>query len=294
MDFERIEKIKRLAIISLFVDDELMDLLALKGGNALDIVYRISPRASIDLDLSIEGEFKSVEIDTIRLRIERALRRIFNENGFMVFDVTLVERPEVRNPGTPNFWGGYRLEFKIVGPDEYSEKAADIAALRRRAEVVGPANVKKLRVDISKHEYCEPKIPKDLDGYTVYVYPPEMIALEKLRAICQQTQEYCEAIGKSHREGRARDFFDVYTVLERYRIDLTAPKNVDLMRRVFAAKKVALDLISRISDSREFHRPDFKAVENTVKSKVKLRDFDFYFEYVVGECKKLAQALGIV
>jgi predicted nucleotidyltransferase component of viral defense system len=85
MDFERIEKIKRLAIISLFVDDELMDMLALKGGNALDIVYGISPRASIDLDLSIEDDFDADEIDSIRRRIERALQRIFNENGFEVF-----------------------------------------------------------------------------------------------------------------------------------------------------------------------------------------------------------------
>lgn len=112
MDYERLEKIKRVAIIALFVDDELMDTLALKGGNALDIVYRISPRASIDLDLSIESEFRSDEIDSIRHRIERALRRIFNENGFMVFDVTLAERPEVRNPGTPNFWGGYQLSSR--------------------------------------------------------------------------------------------------------------------------------------------------------------------------------------
>lgn len=82
MDFERLEKIKSLAIIALFVDDDLMDTFALKGGNALDIVYKITPRASIDLDLSIESDFDSAEIDSIRLRIEQALRRIFNENGF--------------------------------------------------------------------------------------------------------------------------------------------------------------------------------------------------------------------
>ena len=293
MEHERLERIKRLTIIALFVDDELMDTLVLKGGNALDIVYRISSRASIDLDLSIEGEFDSAEIDSIKLRIEKALLRVFNENGFDVFDVKLEERPEVRGPGTPDFWGGYQLEFKLADRDVYSEKSTDIAALRRNAEVVGPRNIKKLRVDISKREYCEPKIPKDLDGYTVYVYPPEMIALEKLRAICQQTQEYCDSIGKSHREGRARDFFDIYTVLEHYGIDLTAPKNADLIKRVFAAKNVSLDLISTIADSREFHRPDFKAVENTVKPQTRIRDFDFYFDYVVDECKRLAEALGI-
>lgn len=210
-----------------------------------------------------------------------------------MFDVRLAERPEVRCPDTPDFWGGYQLEFKIVSRDEYSEKVKDIRDLRRNAQVVGPRNRKKLRVDISKCEYCAPKIPHDLDGYTVYVYPPEMIALEKFRAICQQTQEYCDAIGKSHREGRARDFFDIYTIVEHFGIDLAAPQNTDLMRRVFAAKDVPLDLISTVSDSREFHRTDFIAVESTVKPQMKIRDFDFYFDYVVRQCELLVQALGI-
>lgn len=293
MDLEQLERIKRLAIIALFVDDDLMDILVLKGGNALDIVYRIAARASLDLDLSIESEFDAGEIESIRYRIERALGRIFKENGYEVFDVTLVERPDVVGPGTPPFWGGYQLEFKLIDKEEYSRRAANIQDLRRNAEVVGPNNRRKLRVDISKCEYCAPKTQADLDGYTVYVYPPEMIVLEKLRAICQQTEKYCKIIGKSHREGRARDFFDIHTVIDHFGIDLTAPQNIDLVRRVFAAKNVPIDLISTVSDSREFHRQDFKAVEDTVKPRVKIKDFDYYFDYVVRQCELLAQALGI-
>ncbi len=293
MDFDQLERIKKLTIIALFMDDDLMDTLVLKGGNALDIVYKIAQRASIDLDLSIENEFDSTEIDSVRSRIEKALMRVFNENGYDIFDVRLAETPDVVSPDDPPFWGGYQLEFKVISREKYSHKAANIHDLRRNAEIVGPHNRRKLRVDISKHEYCARKTQVDLDGYTVYVYPPEMIVLEKLRAICQQTEEYCKTIGKSHREGRARDFFDIHTVLEHFRINLTASQNIDLVRRVFAAKKVPLDLISKISLSREFHRSDFKAVENTVKPKVKIRDYDYYFDFVVGQCRLLAQALGI-
>ena len=50
VDLDRIEKIKRLAIIAMFSDDDLMERLVLKGGNALDIVYEIGSRASMDLD----------------------------------------------------------------------------------------------------------------------------------------------------------------------------------------------------------------------------------------------------
>ena len=36
--------------------DILMEKLVLKGGNALDLVHRIGGRASMDIDLSIDGE----------------------------------------------------------------------------------------------------------------------------------------------------------------------------------------------------------------------------------------------
>jgi hypothetical protein len=44
-ELERLETIKIHAIIAMFSDDELMEKLVLKGGNALDLIYRISPRA---------------------------------------------------------------------------------------------------------------------------------------------------------------------------------------------------------------------------------------------------------
>ena len=45
-----LDYIKELAIVSMFADDTLMDALVLKGGNALDLIYRISLRSSVDVD----------------------------------------------------------------------------------------------------------------------------------------------------------------------------------------------------------------------------------------------------
>lgn len=56
MDLRKIEQIKKLALIALFSDDDLMNTLVLKGGNALDLIYRVDNRASLDLDFSIEGQ----------------------------------------------------------------------------------------------------------------------------------------------------------------------------------------------------------------------------------------------
>ncbi|MFH1883416.1 MAG: hypothetical protein ABIL62_11975 [Planctomycetota bacterium] len=46
LDLDKLEQIKRIAIIALFSDDDLMDSLVLKGGNALDMIYGVAQRAS--------------------------------------------------------------------------------------------------------------------------------------------------------------------------------------------------------------------------------------------------------
>lgn len=42
MNVELVNKIKRITIIALASDDELMETIVLKGGNAIDLVYRKS------------------------------------------------------------------------------------------------------------------------------------------------------------------------------------------------------------------------------------------------------------
>jgi len=44
MELEKLELIKKLAIISMFSNDRMLDMLVLKGGNALDIIYNIADR----------------------------------------------------------------------------------------------------------------------------------------------------------------------------------------------------------------------------------------------------------
>jgi len=291
---DKFEEIKRLTLIGLFSDDDLMDTLVLKGGNALDIVYRIAPRASLDIDLSIENDFDLTQIGQLRDRIEKALKRIFNEGGYEIFDITLEEKPEGICRDTLGFWGGYQLQFKLIPVGQFKAASGNLDALRRKAEIIGPRNRRKFHVDISRCEYCRGKTPVDIDGYTIYVYTPAMIAIEKLRAICQQTQEYCEFIGKSHRQARARDFFDIHTTIEHFQLDLGTPANLELLSGIFSAKRVPLHLLGAMREHREFHRPDFTALVETLKPGVKVCGFDYYFDYVANQCDRLVQALGIV
>jgi hypothetical protein len=149
---------------------------------------------------------------------------------------------------------------------------------------VGPEHRRKFKISISKKEYCAIKGQSELDDYTVYVYTPEMIVCEKLRAICQQMPDYTPNTTPT---ARARDFFDIYTVMEHFGMGAIASPSAALLKNIFKAKQVPLSLIGKIAEFREYHRPDFASVEATVKPNRRLKDFDFYFDYVVEKSGEL-------
>lgn len=291
MDLKKLEEIKKLAIIAMFSDDVLMDTLVLKGGNALDIVYQIANRSSIDLDFSIEQDFDCPV--TFCNRIENTLKKSFRENGYHIFDLTITPRPKETKPNMPDFWGGYDVNFKIVDRVIFEAMQDSYEDLRRNATVVGTRNKKTFNIQISKGEYCNHKREYDLGGYSIFVYSPEMIVFEKLRSICQQMKQY-----KYRHEtatARARDFFDIFTILSYFvDIHITSDENLALMRKVFSAKEVPLELLRYIKDYKDFHAPDFSSLKDTVKPDVSLKDYDYYFEYVDSLSNNLCQALGIV
>ena len=284
MDLDKLDIIKRIAIIALFSEDDLMDYFVLKGGNALDIVYKIADRASLDLDFSTDRSFSTPEIRVVNEKIRKVLIESFKANGFEAFDMQFRQVPESTKVPPPDFWGGYLIEFKVIEKSKFAELRNDPRALRVNAIEVGPEHRRKFKISISKLEYCATKEPRELEDYTIYVYTPEMIVFEKLRAICQQMSEYAPNTTPA---ARARDFFDIYTVMKHFRIDLLGSQSNALLRNIFEAKKVPLWLIGNIKEHREYHRPDFTSVEATVKPNRKLKDFDFYFDYVVHQCERL-------
>jgi hypothetical protein len=286
-ELERQERIKKLTIIAMFSDDALMERLVLKGGNALDLVHRVSARSSVDVDLSIDGDFTEDEQLTLCARIEKALFETFRSDGYRVFDVKLEKQPPQLSAELEDFWGGYRVTFKLIGLDRYEELKEDIEALRRNAEQLGQGT--KFLVEISKHEFTAGKTQHELDGFVVFVYTPEMIVCEKLRAICQQMPEYASIVQRLGRPGsaRARDFVDIQMLVSRYKIDLTTAENRELLARVFAAKRVKLSLLRKVDKYREFHRTDYPAVAATVKAGVTLKDFDWYVDFVLALIRQL-------
>lgn len=292
METNQLLEIKKLALISMFTDDNLVDIMVLKGGNVLDLVYDVAFRSSVDLDFSIEREFDVEQFNVIKGKIRKSLQDTFRTGGYHVFDVCCTERPRCITADMKDFWGGYRIEFKVIEESQYRLFADHPRNLRTHAHQLGPGHRKAFKIDISKFEYCKPKQAREIEGCTVYVYTPEMLVFEKLRAICQQMPEYLKEVNNPSQSARARDFFDIFTILENFKaIEFTNEENSKLLKNIFLAKRVPLKLIGCIPKYREFHRQDFSSVENTAKPTTPLKTFDFYFDYVVENCCKVLKPL---
>ena len=283
-DLEITDRIKRLVIVAMVTDDELLARLVLKGGNLLDIAYGISTRASVDIDFSVDGELNSVA--NLGDRLKKSLIATFEPEGLTPFDFKFEAVPPHLSDDMKSFWGGYKIRLKIIESDRYATLSGNIEQLRKQAIRVGKRGSTTFTIDISNHEYCEEKERWTIDGFTVYGYSPSMIVAEKLRAICQQMPSYAKKV-KMNRRARARDFVDIKVIVDEFTIDFRDPSFQTICEHTFAAKHVPLGLLQDIEQYREYHREDFRSVQDNVKAGVKLESYDTYVDFVVGRCKEL-------
>lgn len=260
-----------------------MDLLVLKGGSALDIIHRVSGRASIDIDLSLNGNFPFSN-EEASIRLKKCLDTTFIDKGLRVFDYSFREVPPILTDDFRSFWGGFQVTFKLIEDSMFSAEPAEHERMRREALMIG--NKGQFQIDISKHELCDGKMHADLDGFRVAVYTPEMIVAEKLRAICQQDEIYGNLLKKEVRQ-RARDFVDIDMIREQFRLDLSCDGFGVLLSDMFKAKHVPLRLLGNVCKYREFHRIGFASVGDTIRVGTSLHAFDYYFERVEALCEDL-------
>ena len=288
-----LDEIRKLAIISLFTDDYLLNKLVLKGGNALFLIYGIDERSSIDIDLSMESDFKENELQLIKTILRKSLEDTFIRKNLIVFDFRFEIRPSILDNKYKNFWGGYRIYFKIIDKDTYNLYKDDLSAIRKDSFVVGPKNIRNFKIDISKYEICKPKNELELDGFTIYVYSLIMIIYEKLRAICQQLEEYSNHV-RTNRTPRARDFYDIYTIIKKkpeLENDLYSMNNLNILKEMFEIKRVPINFLNKINLDRDYHRDNFYSVRDTIFVKDEIKDFDYYFDFVENICKKITGLL---
>lgn len=287
----RLERIKELAVIGMFSDDTLMETLVLKGGNALDLIYKLSARASVDVDFSMQADFPG-GLEALRTKVQLSLTQTYAEAGLRAFDFKVEDRPATISENLKPFWGGYGIEFKLIEEAKYKTFSEDLEALRRNAIDLGKGT--KFLIDVSRFEHLGDRVERDFHGYVVFVYSPEMILAEKLRALCQQMKEYGPIVNRE-RPGasRARDFVDIYLIATQGGVDMTIAKNRNLLENVFKAKRVPLDFLNLLPQYKAFHEASFDSVKDTLKSGHELHGFDFYFSFVVDLINKLESSRDI-
>jgi hypothetical protein len=283
MNAEFFDWVKRRTLVGISSNPRLRNALVLKGGSLLDIAFNVKARISIDLDFSIEGDLVAEEA---LAECEAALKVAFAPEGYRVIDVRIIEKPPTISEELKDFWGGYSIEFKLVTAINFAQYKDDLGRMRRIAVPISINGSTILRIDISKFEYCEGKQPFNVDGTEFFGYSPEMVVAEKLRAICQQMPEYRQMV-KKHLAGRARDFVDLHMLIQEFHINLANPEFHEILRSVFAAKKVPLRLLGKITHHREDHQGDFVAVLDTIRPGFELEDLDFYVDFIVRECQQL-------
>jgi hypothetical protein len=278
-----LESIKKAGIVAMFADDELMDLLVLKGGNAMDVVLEVNSRASVDLDFSMGDD---LDYEVVGPKLERTLQSTYDLHGYFAFDVKMSPRPGKMPLELASFWGGYLVEFKLISKQRADEVGRDLETMRREAIRLGEGS--KFTIDISRFEYVEDKLAYELDGYRIYVYSPEMIVCEKLRAICQQMPEYASIIKrKGLGNQRARDFVDIEALIRKFDVDLATDRAKHMVQEMFALKRVPLQFLELIPGTRDFHALGYEEVKAAMKPGVKVEPFDYYFEFVIDQCNKL-------
>lgn len=282
------EKIRLTVITALFTDDMLMELLVLKGGNALNLVHKIGSRASVDLDFTVQGDFADMQ-DAER-RMIRCLEDRFEEHGLAVFEASLARVPDAPPESDPwPEWGGYRLTFKLIETNHVKGDQDDPGKRQRESLVTGPEQKRVFRVDFSKYEGSPDAQLAEIDDYRIVVYSPAMIAAEKLRAICQQMKEYDR---RGHPAPRPADFYDVSTIVDAGVVALTSSEFLEILRTCFDAKTVPIALLGKVREYREFHREAWQKARESIVGESE--EFDVYFDYVCRLCDEVLEALGVI
>lgn len=288
MDLQKLRKIRKMALIAIFADDYLLEKFVLKGGSAIDLAYKIDGRASIDIDVSMENDFNNDEFEEVKTKLEMSLNNIFQEEGFFVFDYKFDRSPLKKASNQPFFWGGYSVEFKFISADKKDIIIENLDKARQLAEVVNQGNGKKFTIDISKFEYCKEKMEVEIDGYTVYVYTPKMLVIEKLRAICQGMKEY--KLNHCLKPARTRDFYDIYLLVQSFEIQFSS-QDKELIEAVFKIKEVEIDLLGNIEKYRKHYYQGIGSLYDTIPTD-RVLNFDVYFEFVLNIVKELLPEMG--
>ena len=276
------DEIRNTILKAIYSDSDLKENLVLKGGNALKL-YNITDRSSQDLDFSIKESIR-YEKENEGKKLQDLISDAFQQVGFLVVGFEFIEKPKKRKEDLPPFWGGYKISFAIVDTEKYQDKIElqdpdKMKELSKYGENL-ENNSKKIEIDLSYDEYVADKKSYDLEGTTIYLYSPLMLVYEKIRASCQQLEDY-KLVGN---KTRARDLYDIYKILTNpkqanLREAVLDQDNFYILENIFKAKDVPLELMLKLDSKESDLAEDYKTKVIPQISANEIEDFDYIFFY---------------
>lgn len=100
--------------------------------------------------------------------------------------------------------------------------------------------------------------------------------------------EYAEVIKRSGSGNqRARDFIDIEALVKKFGVDVGTDEARAVVDQMFKLKHVPLEFLGKIKGTHDFHALGYEEVRAAMKPGVELEHFDYYFAFVVDQCKKL-------
>lgn len=288
-DQQYVDRLRLIAIKALCMDDYLLEQLVLKGGVALNLIYKISNRSSFDIDFSMKGEFEN--LDNVKLIFKKNLEDGFSNEGLHLIDFKMEKVPENLSDEFKGFWCGYKIEFKVLEKDLYNEVASKVKEIKKYTIPLDKKHSKIFTIDISCYEVVDDRKLNEVEGVYIYVYSEKLILFEKIRAICQQQNTYRKQMKSQSQSPRTKDFYDIYCLMEYFKRKFKVsdselfkqvfqPEDIKLLKSMFQTKKVSFDLLLEVKDNKEFHSKEYSSLEDTVEKK-NLHSFDFYFDFCV-------------
>ncbi|HEM4990500.1 TPA: nucleotidyl transferase AbiEii/AbiGii toxin family protein [Streptococcus suis] len=276
------DEIRNTILKAIYSDTELVENLVLKGGNALKL-HRIVDRESQDLDFSIKETIRFTK-ENEGVKLQQLITDAFSQKGFFVNSFEFVPKPKNRHRDLPPYWGGYKISFALLDQEKYQDKinsqdSRQMKELNKYALSI-EGGVKKIEIDLSYDEYTEHKEAYDLDGTTIYLYSPLMIVYEKIRASCQQLEEYPLTTNKT----RARDLYDIFKILTNInqvelRSEVLSEDNFYILENIFRVKEVPLELMTKLDTKKDDLAADYERKVLPQIPNKEQEEFEYIFDY---------------
>lgn len=282
-----LQQIRKAVLKAVASVDELSERFVLKGGNALDQVWRVGGRSTLDFDYSVADDDWDSQV--LKQKLLPAIEQKLDDIGMHFFDGTVENRPKTALDPK-----GYNVSFKVIAKESAAARERNLDAMRRASIPSGVAasTPRRFVIEISRGEYTAEHARHTIDGYEILVYSIPMIFCEKMRALCQQIPN----LGlRAHPTERAKDVYDLYAITTEDLHEKIDPSDATLLGtldRVFLAKTVPLSALRMLPSQREFHRAGWPGVVNAVSKT--LESYDVYYDHLDDIVGRLVQALGIV